>query len=62
MTTKLPVIQTIRVPRDVDEYAREAAREEAERTGRSVTKADVLRDLMREGMIARVQRGEEAKP
>lgn len=51
--TKSPVIQTVRVPREVDTFAAQAALVESASSGRKVTKADILRDLMREGMTAR---------
>ena len=44
---------TLRVPAAIRSYAMREADAESARTGRTVTLADILRDLMREGMTAR---------
>ena len=50
---KEPVMMSLRVPSDVRIFAIREAAAESEKSDRSVTMADVLRDLLREGMNAR---------
>ncbi len=48
------VATTLRIPADIYTYATRESVVESRETGRNVTTADILRDLMRSGMAARV--------